>query len=61
MQRGAHGLTEPDLRQLQHAFHAGNGLQTAVVPAVAALTVWVDLGMANFHQTAASGVEDVRR
>ena len=57
MQRGAHGLAEPDLRQLQHAFYTGNSLQAAMVPAVAALPVRVDLSVPDFHQAAAPGVK----
>jgi hypothetical protein len=34
---------QPHLRQFQHAFDAGDGFQTAMVTAVAALTVRIDL------------------
>lgn len=57
MQRRAHGLAEPDLRQLQHAFHAGDGFQTAMVAAVTALAVGIDLRVADFDQATASGMQ----
>lgn len=57
MQQRAHRLRHAHLRQLQHAFYAGNRLQTTMIAAVTAFAVGIDLGMANLHQAAAAGVQ----
>ena len=57
VQQRAHRLGHAHLRQLQHAPYAGNGFQTAMVAAVAALAVGIDLSMADLHQAAAASMQ----
>ncbi|MOA42814.1 hypothetical protein D3C78_1649010 [compost metagenome] len=57
MQRRAHGLAQAQLRQLHHAFDAGDGFQTAMIAAIAALAVGIDLRMANLYQAAAARMQ----
>lgn len=57
MQHRAHGFCHAHLRQFQHAFDAGDGFQAAVIAAIAAFTIRVNLGVADLHQAAAAGVQ----